>query len=128
MSPDGGGRNFSPGSKWLHISVEADKVEKEVPDGGIVLDYDFTIGEAGRYEVWNRVGFEFVRSPFEWRIDDGAWEAVSPEELTTDLMELAFWCEVAWLKMGEADLTGREAPPAGADPEAEEQRRANGGG
>ncbi|MCW3052812.1 MAG: Beta-galactosidase/beta-glucuronidase, partial [Chthonomonadales bacterium] len=82
----------------------ADKVEKDLPAGGAVLTYPFQIAQAGDYEVWNRIGYEFVRSPFEWRVDGGAWSTVKPDELTTDLMELADWNEVAWIKMGVSAL------------------------
>ena len=47
---------------------------------------------------------EFARSPFDWRIDDGPWKRVTPDQLTTDLMEIAFWCEVAWLQLGDQPL------------------------
>ena len=96
---------FLSEAKWLHISVDEAKVESDVPEGGITLRYDFTISQAGRYEVWNRIGLEFARSAFEWRIDDDAWQTVAPDALTTDLMELDFWCEVAWLDMGDAELS-----------------------
>jgi hypothetical protein len=96
---------FLSGSNWLHLSVDEDKVEKEVPDEGIRLDYAFHCPKAGRYEVWDRVGFEFVRSAFEWRLDERPWQKAAPDDLTTDLMEIAFWCEVAWLKLGQEDLT-----------------------
>ncbi len=99
-----GNKHFLSCDKWLHISVDADKVEKAVPAEGILLRYLFTLPKAGEYEVWNRIGFEFVRSPFAWRIDDGDWKTISPEELTTDLMEVDFFCEVAWLKMGVRKL------------------------
>ncbi len=33
------------------------------------------------------------------------WKTISPDELTTDLMEVDFFCEVAWLKMGDASST-----------------------
>jgi beta-galactosidase len=95
---------FLSASNWLHVSVDEGKVEKEVPADGILLNYDFPSPKAGRYEVWNRVGFEFVRSAFEWRLDDGPWQTASPTNLTTDLMELANWTEVAWLKLGDAEL------------------------
>ena len=95
---------FLSASNWVHVSVEGDKVEKGVPDEGILLEYPFECTQGGRYEVWNRIGFEFVRSVFEWRLDDGGWRRVGSDELTTDLMELATWCEVAWLRMGEVDL------------------------
>ena len=105
---DWGRPQFLSGGKWLHLSVDEGQVEKTVPDEGILLDYAFQSPKAGRYEVWNRVGFEFVRSPFEWRLDEGPWQKASPEALTVDLMEMGFWTEVAWLKMGEADVTAGE--------------------
>ena len=96
---------FLSNDKWLHVSIDEDKVEKGVPNEGIHLKYSFQVDKAGHFEIWNRVGFEFVRSPFDWQMDDGPWKSIAPDVLTTDLMELATWCEVAWLKMGEADLT-----------------------
>ena len=98
-----GNQQYLSKETWLHVTVDKD-MEKTVPEGGIVLAYDFEAPSAGRYEVWNRIGFEFVRSPFQWRIDQGEWRDVAPTDLTTDLMEISLWCEVAWLKMGEADL------------------------
>jgi len=102
---DWGRARFLSDGKWIHISVEEDKVEKEVPDPGILLEYTFQSLKTSRYEVWNRIGFEFVRSVFEWRIDEEPWKKASPEELTTDLMEMGFWCEVAWLKLGDAEVS-----------------------
>ena len=99
-----GHTEFLSDGKWLQISIDADKVEKEVPAEGALLTYPFQIAQAGDYEVWNRIGYEFVRSPFEWRVDSGAWRTVKPDDLTTDLMELADWNEVAWIKMGVAAL------------------------
>ncbi len=99
-----GHTEFLSDGKWLQISIDADKVEKELPTGGAVLTYPFQIDQAGDYEIWNRIGYEFVRSPFEWRVDGRVWSAVKPEDLTTDLMELADWNEVAWIKMGVSSL------------------------
>ena len=64
---------------------------------------------AGKYEIWNRIGMEFVRSPFDWRIDQGEWKTITPAGPDTDLMEVGFWNEVAWIKMGEAGPGGRQA-------------------
>ena len=90
---------------WLHFSIAAGDVEQAVPAGGGILSYDFAIDEAGSYAVWNRAGFEFIRSPFEWRVDDGPWSVVTPtENLSTDLMEIVRWCEVAWVPMGRVTL------------------------
>jgi beta-galactosidase len=99
-----GNKHFLSGDKWLHVAVDADKVEKMVPEGGIVLKYPFALKKAGDYEIWNRIGFEFARSPFAWRLDGGDWKTVAPDELTTDLMEIDFFCEVAWLKMDSRRL------------------------
>ena len=99
-----GHAEFLSGKKWLQVSVEADKIEKEVPAGGVILTYDLNASLAGKYEVWNRIGYEFARSAFEWRIDSGAWKTVFPDELTTDLMELQDWNEVAWIKLGDQTL------------------------
>ena len=71
---------FLSEERWIHVSVEADQVEGGLPEGGIVIDYDFEIEKAGAYEVWDRIGFEFARSTFEWRVDDGEWAAVTADE------------------------------------------------
>jgi beta-galactosidase len=100
-----GNTQFLSQGKWLNVNIEAGKVEAQCPKEGVLLGYDFQAPSAGGYEVWNRIGMEFVRSPFEWRIDQGEWQTIKPTDLTTDLMEIAEWCEVAWIKMGAADLT-----------------------
>ena len=99
-----GNAHFLSEGKWMHISVDAEKVDAEVKADAAVIQYAFDAGKAGAYEVWSRIGFEFVRSLFEWRIDEGAWKAISPDDLTTDLMEIAFFCEVAWIHMGDVQL------------------------
>jgi len=63
------------------VSVDADKVAKEVPAEGVVIRYPFRVEKDSDYEVWDRVGFEFVLSPFSWRVDGGDWSAVGPDEL-----------------------------------------------
>ena len=100
-----GRKEFLSQETWLNISIDADKVEAQCPREGILLGYEFAAPSAGRYEVWDRIGFEFVRSPFEWRVDEGPWTTAKPEDLTVDLMEIAEWVEVAWLKLGAVDLT-----------------------
>ena len=90
--------------KWLHISVDADKLDTEINSDAITLKYEFDAPAEKLYEIWNRVGFEYVRSPFDWRIDDGEWTTAQPDDLTIDLMEVGFWCEIAWLKLGQVQL------------------------
>lgn len=85
-------------------SVHEDKVEKGIPDEGILLGVPFRVSAGGPLRGvepdWLRVCAVGLRVAFGRR----RMEAKSPDELTTDLMELATWCEVAWLRMGEADL------------------------
>lgn len=85
------------GGQWLTITGS-------VPAAGASLAYEFT-SNAGKREVWHRVGFEAARSPFEWRVDGGAWTRVGPKTPTIDLQELADWNGVAWMDMGSVDLT-----------------------
>ena len=100
-----GNAQYLSGGNWLSMQIPADQADAKTPPGGALLSYDFQAPSAGRYEVWNRIGFEFVRSDFDWRIDDGPWSTIKSTEFTMDLMEISFWCEVAWIKMGESDLT-----------------------
>jgi hypothetical protein len=99
-----GNKQFLSSEKWLHLSIDADKVDKELPAEGALLRYDFAIKSQHDHEIWARIGFEFARSPFDWRLDDGNWATISPDALTSDLMEIDFFCEVAWLKLGKANL------------------------
>jgi hypothetical protein len=92
------------GGKWLTYGLEPDKVEKELPAGGALFSYDVAVPAGGKYALWARVGFEFARSPFEWRIDEAAWQRVENGELTRDLMELDFFAEAAWLQLAELEL------------------------
>lgn len=100
-----GNKQYLSEAAWLNIGIPENEVEQKIPQGGVILGYDFDAKAAGRYEVWNRIGYEFVRSAFQWRVDQADWQDAKPDDLTTDLMDVSFWCEVAWLKLGEADLT-----------------------
>ncbi|MCL2118752.1 MAG: hypothetical protein FWH27_10040, partial [Planctomycetaceae bacterium] len=95
------GHEFMSG-QWVHISVDADKLDT-IDGDAILLQYDFK-SQAGTFELWNRVGLESIRSPFDWRIDGGDWTTAQPDDLTIDLMEIGFWCEIAWLKLGDVKL------------------------
>ena len=99
-----GKKQYLSEESWLHYSIAADKVVETVPEGGIVVKYDFEAKAAGEHELWARIGHEFVRSTFEWRVNGGEWRSVAPEELTTNLMELDTWCEVAWIMLGKPAL------------------------
>ena len=99
---------FLSGGKWLMGTVDAGAVAQTVPESGLEFDYTFSIAKAGNQHVWARVGFEFARSPFEWRIDGGDWKKVLPGDLTSDLYQLGFFCEAGWLNLGEANLSAGE--------------------
>jgi hypothetical protein len=95
---------YLSGGQLLQLTADAGEVEKKVPADGALFKYAFTAPEAADYQVWDRIGYEFARCPFDWRIDGGDWKTVQPDELTTDLMELDFFREIAWLKLGTHHL------------------------
>src|ERR1700722_5503205 len=99
-----GHAEYLSGGKWLFGNIEPKDMEAKIPPEGAVVTYDFEAKAAGEYEIWARVGHEFVRSPFSWRLDEGAWKLSKSDDLTTDLMALQAWNEVAWLKLGAAAL------------------------
>ena len=102
-----GKKEFLSEEKWLQISVDADKLDSSISGDAVILSYPLEIKTAGQHAIWNRIGYEFARSAFEWRVDKGGWKTVTPEQLTTDLMALETWNEVAWLKLGEENLASR---------------------
>ncbi len=103
--PEGVGHpDFLSDGAWLKVSIDAGKVEADAPADGVLIDYALQVTAPGDYEAWARIGYELVRSPFDWRLDNGAWQRVDPQELTTDLMQLSDWTEVAWLKLGNQTL------------------------
>jgi beta-galactosidase len=95
---------FLSGRKWLAVGIEENRVDADVKGEGFLVRYPVQIPASRKYNLWIRLGFEFVRSPFEWRIGQEPWTRVTPETLTTDLMELSDWTEVAWLRLGERNL------------------------
>lgn len=106
-----GNSHYLSDGKWLFGNIDASKVESTIPPEGAILTYEFDTKQdipqgyaSTKFEVWIRIGYEFARSPFLWRIDDNDWQEISPDELTIDLMVIAEWCEVAWLKLGVMPL------------------------
>ena len=73
-----GNAEFLSGASGCTSRIDADKVEAEVPGDAVAIRVPVRDQGRPKYEVWNRIGFEFVRSPFEWRIDDGAWKKIAP--------------------------------------------------
>src|SRR5262245_61183221 len=69
-----GRQEFLSGGKWLFGNIDAKDIETKVPADGAVLTYPFELQKGGDFEVWVRLGYEFVRSPFRWRLDEGDWK------------------------------------------------------
>ena len=100
---EGWGSVFSDG-KWLHVGLSRDQVPDPVPEGGMALAYELDAPNAGPYELWLRLGFEWVRAPLQWRVNGGEWTRFGPEDLTTNLLEIGVWAEVGWGRLGSVDL------------------------
>lgn len=73
---------------------------KNIPKDGLELTYRFNIKRTDQYAFWIRLGYEWVRAPFAWRIDHGPWQQASANVQTTQVMELATWNEIAWANYG----------------------------
>ncbi len=101
------GAEFLSDGNWAGLAAQPDEMEKEIPEDGALVSYDFEVAEAGTYEVWGRIGMESIRTPFDWRIDDGPRDTITkqePEDVATDLQELGRWKSIGWVLMGEAEL------------------------
>ena len=68
-SAGGGIPNGCPATSGCKSPWTRTKIDKELSGDGALLTYDFNAPSQAGYEVWNRIGYEFVRSPFQWRID-----------------------------------------------------------
>lgn len=89
------------GGKWMSFNP-GDNPDAEKT---FELTYKIDAPKAGDYNLWLRLGFEFVRPFYRWRIDEGEWKEIKPTELTRDMTELSMWCEVGWFDAGKVNLT-----------------------
>ena len=96
--------SFLSGGRWLCLTLGAEQVNATVPEAGLQLSYALPVATAGAQELWARIGFEGARCPFDWRMDGGAWTTVTPDAITTDMMEANFFGEIAWLKLSDLTL------------------------
>lgn len=106
-----GNKSVLSKEKWLNISIDAGKVLEKVPEEGGLLTYSFSLEQEGAHDVWARVGYEFIRSSFDWRVDGGEWASIShddPLHYTQDLMLLQDWCEVGWAPLGSVSVSAGE--------------------
>ena len=92
------------GGKWIMKGVGAAEVKSLVPDEGIRLKYAFAVERAGRYDLWTRIGWYSARADCRLRVGDGPWLDLPRTAPTINLMELGFFCEVSWAKLGPVDL------------------------
>jgi len=93
------------GGKWFFGNIDEGQVAAKIPEGGATLLYRFEREAAGAADVWAHLGYEFVRAPFDWRVDGGDWRRNDPEvDFTVDCRPMADWCEVAWCRLGTCDL------------------------
>ena len=92
------------GDQMLHVNVSSSNVDKYMPEEGLVFGYDFALDRDGRQNVWARIGYEWVRSDFQWRIDGGPWQTSSHRIPTTNVQPLQTWNELAWIRLGQPDL------------------------
>lgn len=94
---------LSGGQRLIKVINKAN-VAKELPADGLLLSYEFTCATAGRNELWMRVGYEDIRAPIEWRIDQGDWSELTNETLSTNVMEASNWNALGWVRCGPVDL------------------------
>jgi hypothetical protein len=105
VKAEGWGRTeLLSGGKWLFLQIDQEDLAKKLPKEGARLGYDFQVSSGGNYEVWSRIGWEGIRAPFDWRIDQGPWGSVKPDYPTTDHVDLATWCPLGWMKLGQTNV------------------------
>jgi len=100
-----GNTEFMSGGKVLNIHIGKGEAHSRLPDGGAVFGYDFDAKAAGQHEIWARIGYEWVRSNFDWRIDDGPWQTLRNDQPTCDVQPIQTWCEIAWIKLGNQQIS-----------------------
>jgi hypothetical protein len=99
------GPELLSGGKVFALNLSSKEVAGVIPEDGLVVSHPFAVKSGGTFTLWNRVGFEAVRTPFEWRVDGGEWVLNSQEsQPITNVQELAFWNPIGWTRMGEVAL------------------------
>jgi hypothetical protein len=52
----GGNPQFLSEGKWVNFNIDADKIATELPADGGLISYKFNLKNAGKHQIWNRVG------------------------------------------------------------------------
>lgn len=100
-----GNTNIISDGVLLSVGMSDKEVESFLPAEGLVFGYDFTAAKAGVQHVWARIGYEFVRSTFDWRIDGGEWQTVPRTAPTVNVQPIQTWNELAWFRLGSPNLS-----------------------
>ena len=88
----------------MHINMSGGQVEKYLPDEGLIFAYEFTVSNSAKHEIWARIAYEFARSEFDWRLNNGEWHSVSPLTPTQNIQPIQTWNELAWLQLDTSKL------------------------
>ncbi|RMD74417.1 MAG: hypothetical protein D6820_16720, partial [Lentisphaerae bacterium] len=99
-----GNTSIMSGQKVLHVNIPSSQAAALIGDNGLIFGYHFTLSRAGDYNIWLRIGYEWVRSQFDWRIDGGSWHTVSNTTPTVNIQPIQTWNELAWLNVGKIPL------------------------
>ena len=109
------------GKQWLMAEERV-----KLTDEGQIVEYDVPVPEKGKYNLWLRIGFEWIRPHVMWRFGEGKWTTVGIgkpiqfiksgkktlvpgvtfdlERRSTNVKELGYWAEAAWWHVGDAEL------------------------
>lgn len=96
------------GGKLLRLHVPVSDIPTVIGDEGVIFTYKFSLKSGGKHQVWARIGYEYVRSDFLWRIDGGEWQRCKNSDWTVDLYSVVTWRELAWIHLADRDLTAGE--------------------
>ncbi|MFN4228173.1 MAG: hypothetical protein ACK4F0_08580, partial [Candidatus Ratteibacteria bacterium] len=89
---------------WVTCVLNKEDIPTKLPNEGIIIEYNFKVIKEDDYDIWFRIGYEWVRAPLEWKIDDNDWQLLPSDIQTTNPIEVSVWCEVAWIKVGKIRL------------------------
>ena len=99
-----GNTEIISGGTLLHVNMRDKEVDAYLPAEGLVFGYDFATDAGGAQHIWARIGYEWVRSEFDWRIDGGEWQTVLRSTPTVNIQPMQTWNELAWIKLGSPKL------------------------
>ena len=95
------------GGKWFLLQIEPQDVPKKLPKEVALLGYEFQVASPGTISLKpDRLGGHPLAVRFAHR--PGSLAAVKPDYPTTDHVELAFWCPMGWMKLGQTGLAAGE--------------------